>query len=742
MVVAGVCLAIVSVLVCIAAAQVFPKQAHRSEERSFFIASEGDDVLGFIRVGRLPFDDRVLLRVDVDPVDSRLDLPPGLERWPQKGEVILSSAARELVGQSSDFGDLVPGKISELSVEENGLRSPDELVAYRGVPREDLPSGGLGVANSGSLMLDTAPPSSGQIAGLTVLVALLVGFPSASFLIIAAKLSAAMRRQRLSVLYFLGASRKTIWQANAVEISVLAIAGWVAALLLYPVINVFFAKLNVLGTTWFPHDTSLTWISVLGTGVLVGYWVIWTNRRTRIEPGLTQAASRQAEHARGWTVWRFSPLTVGMTLLVVQVVIGASRPVDAIPVRVDLIMTGSILLTGIGLIVALPSMVHSVGRVLSQHGPSLAARIGGARAAFEPKANSNLVMSLALFVMIAGVTIGQTKDARAVSQPVDPYVAVSVAASELPKGAASLIRSSVRNPNFVLVSSEPEVQPRYVIAVGECHDMEEAVVSMASFDFPDCQNNAILVSKDFEDRATNALHTHQILSSLVDATSSRGVLSPRISEFLAQGGVDALVTLDGEPVLDAIDLGPKIDAGGTVTYSEDALLIMIVPREEVTHALATIYRFAPYSQPSAVGLDPDSGQNIARINGFIRLGLVLGSLMTLVALITATLDRVAARRSADQEMILTGAPCELICNAHRWEIVGTVVPGVGLALFSGLLGGLAWQYAGGLDRRPDWLAMAWLTALGIVVIALVTQIAANATKYPTKRARACLPIRA
>lgn len=100
----GICLTVVSVLICVAAATVPHAQDLRTRERSLaMVDDEGTEPLGYFSEQSLPFEDRLLLRIDVDVEDKTLRLPAGLERWPEVGEVILSPAASELFEPGSDF---------------------------------------------------------------------------------------------------------------------------------------------------------------------------------------------------------------------------------------------------------------------------------------------------------------------------------------------------------------------------------------------------------------------------------------------------------------------------------------------------------------------------------------------------------------------------------------------------------------------------------------------------------------
>jgi hypothetical protein len=160
--------------------------------------------------------------------------------------------------------------------------------------------------------------------------------------------------------------------------------------------------------------------------------------------------------------------------------------------------------------------------------------------------------------------------------------------------------------------------------------------------------------------------------------------------------------------------------------SDAVQLVFRAPLERVTDVFADIYRVAPYSQPSAMGVDPDSGEHIAMINGYIRLGLLVGSLMAFMALAVALTDRVNDGRRADHELLAAGAPAMLIRRVHTWEVGLSVTAGLAVAAGAGIAGGLAWQLAGGLNRAPDWTSILTLLFVAGAASAVVTAVAACA----------------
>jgi len=203
-------------------------------------------------------------------------------------------------------------------------------------------------------------------------------------------------------------------------------------------------------------------------------------------------------------------------------------------------------------------------------------------------------------------------------------------------------------------------------------------------------------------------------------------LPAEVAGGIAEGGVDALVTVDPLAVVDAVPLGPTVDDRGATVYQNLVIVVVAATPRTVDHVITGILSVAPYSQPGAFGLDPDGGAQSALVNGFIDLGLALAALVTLVALATALADRATQRRSADVELLLVGVDGGVLRGAHRWEVLVTVGSGTAVALVCGVFGGIAWQYVGGLVRDPDWGAIGGLTLVTALACALTVAIAATA----------------
>lgn len=702
LVVIGVGLAILSILSGLAAFQTVDARADRTAARSFLDAADGQAADAWTDVHRMPYKNSMVRRVDIALSAHPLPPVPGLTRWPGPGEVLVSPAFANAVRSDPTLLAYAPGNIVG-QITAPGLHAPDELAVYRGVSRAELPRGGVGVATrhgepNTALALDRLEMSGGQLAGLMGLFAVIVGLPTAAFLSVAARLAASTRSRRLATLHLLGMPSSAVRTVNAVEVCALVLLGNLWSLAIYPWVNDALAGSGLLGIRWFPSDTGLSW-KMAGSVVLISVGLAAVvARRTDSGVRLPGAAVRRPAARGAASSWRLIPLALGVTSLLAQVITGLARPADQSPfLHLDLLMIVAVLTTGLGLLLGVTPLTRLVGSFAARHGRSLAARIGGARAAFDPAATGRLVAGLAVLLFAAGVTIGQTRDARAVSIPITASVDVTVNLAEVPKAGRAELLARTDSPAVASLATDPRSSAPLRAVVASCAQLARFL----AVDGRPAPAGCTAHTAYWSIQVPPARRSTQGLPINTASIGHSGVLPAAVSRAL--GEFDVLLTEETATALLTVAEGPATSEGATV-YTDHAQLRFRTRPGAVDATLAAIYRVAPYSQPAAIGLDPDSGERIAMINGYIRLGLLTGAGMALIALITALADRTTERRRADAELLAAGAPADLIRKAHRWEVGLTLAAVVSTATATGILGGLAWQYAGGLIKTPDWTA--------------------------------------
>jgi hypothetical protein len=173
-------------------------------------------------------DGTAMARTYVAALGPRPPVPPGLEHLPGPGEVAVSPTMRRLLSSTPDdqLDDRYPGRVTA-TIGDGGLAHPDELVALIGRTPDQL-----GAVNSRSLQevrgFGSLP--SGYAYYLALRVFLLVGavlllVPVVVFIVMATRVAAAQREQRLAAICLAGATRLQAAVVAAVETGLAAVAG-------------------------------------------------------------------------------------------------------------------------------------------------------------------------------------------------------------------------------------------------------------------------------------------------------------------------------------------------------------------------------------------------------------------------------------------------------------------------------------------------------------------------------------
>jgi hypothetical protein len=185
-----------------------------------------------------------IIRVHIAALGPRPPVPPGLDRLPAPGEIVVSPALAELLRSVPDdqLGDRFPGRVTG-TIRSDGLVSPDELVAVVGHTEEQM-SAIVGAYE----IRGFEQPGEGVDLGflvqilVTMLAVLLLG-PLAVFIALVTRVGAARREQRLAGLRLAGATRWQTAVLAATETAAAAIAGvllgWLGYIVARPVVATY-----------------------------------------------------------------------------------------------------------------------------------------------------------------------------------------------------------------------------------------------------------------------------------------------------------------------------------------------------------------------------------------------------------------------------------------------------------------------------------------------------------------------
>ncbi|MEU1193939.1 FtsX-like permease family protein [Streptomyces sp. NPDC005859] len=318
----GVGLGVALLLLCTAMPNVFASRSKVEDARyanvySQTVPPKADNTLLIALADTTWHDDDILGRF-VEPEGRRAPLPPGVDRFPGKGEMVVSPALKDLL--DSDDAKLLqerlPYKITG-TIGESGLIGSHELVYYAG-------ASGLKLADS-SLMTrltkfgepDATPEKTDPVLLLMVLVVFVVLLtPVAVFIAAAVRFGGERRDRRLAALRLVGSDRRMTRRIAAGE----ALAG---ALLGLAVGTGFFLlgrqKLGtgeLLGVSVWPSYldptpalAALVAVAVPVAAVLV---TLLAMRGVVVEP---LGVVRSAKQSRRRLWWRLLPSAAGLAML-------------------------------------------------------------------------------------------------------------------------------------------------------------------------------------------------------------------------------------------------------------------------------------------------------------------------------------------------------------------------------------------------------------------------------------------
>ncbi|WP_410814888.1 FtsX-like permease family protein [Micromonospora sp. 067-2] len=404
-------------LATLAAPGVADRQDGRLGNREPVLTSSADSAACLkLRTVEDNIGSRPLRRIAVWNATAQSPRPPGVPAWPAAGEIVLSPALSDLIGNDPAASARFPQRVVGV-VAAAGLVAPDELLAYIGVPAGDADRAGSAqcVARFGTQILHRGVSWTGsaeQVLRPAVLVpvgmAVFVLIPLGIFLAASARLSAATRERRLAALRLLGADARQTQVVNAVETGAVAavgaaigIGGWLSA-------RGGSEQLNLGHLHWFAGDLALSPFTIAMTAVGLPLYAVAvaTGAFARL-PANPLYAFRNAASRRP-ALLRIAPITCGVALLTGAAALPATRTFWAL-----LAFTAGIVLSAAGLPLLTPLLVQNMWQRLN-HRPGLppALRIAGRRALAADGAAARLVATVGVTLFAAGIGLGAAEHVR------------------------------------------------------------------------------------------------------------------------------------------------------------------------------------------------------------------------------------------------------------------------------------------------------------------------------------------
>ncbi|MDW5328166.1 FtsX-like permease family protein [Plantactinospora sp. KLBMP9567] len=373
---------------------------------------------------------RVLRRTAVVGATATSPRPPGVAVLPAPGEMVVSPALRDLLATDPRAAGRLPQRVVG-TVGPAGLLAPDELLAYVGAPAaavpevermldEHWPVTGFGHPLEYALGEGAGPDVFTPARLLAGAFGLFVLVPFGVFLATCARLSASTRDRRIAALRLLGVSARQATLVNAVETGVVTLGGGLLGLAGFAILAPLSEGWRIGRLRWYAADLAVPVPVVVGmVTVTVAYAVtigVLATRPARVNP---LAVRRDAPHRRPG-VWRVLPLLAGLAGVVLAGWTGRHEPHQSDA----LLFAGSMLLTGLALPLALPTLGYAAAALLTRlPGTPVWLELATARLRHAPRVAPRLVAAFTVMIYVAGVGslgVGLVTDDRGLSPTNDP----------------------------------------------------------------------------------------------------------------------------------------------------------------------------------------------------------------------------------------------------------------------------------------------------------------------------------
>ncbi|MFF3207356.1 ABC transporter permease [Streptomyces sp. NPDC002962] len=358
----GVGLGVALLLLCTALPNVFAARHEVEAARFDYTYSDkplpkADDTFLIAATDTVWHDDDVRGRL-VEPEGGRAPLPPGVDSFPGKGEMVVSPALKDLL--ASDGAELLrerlPYRITG-TIGESGLIGSHELAYYAGASGLKLTDFSPVYRLSEYGNPDATPEKTDPVLLLMVLVVFVVLLtPVAVFIAAAVRFGGERRDRRLAALRLVGSDRHMTRRIAAGEALAGALLGLVVGSGFFLLGRRTLGSTEVLGVSVWPSylDPSPVLAALVAVAIPVAAVLVTllAMRGVVVEPlGVVRSAKQRPR--RLW--WRLLPPPAGLAML--YPMIGKGRENGDFN---QYLVTGGVLLLLIGITALLPWVVEAV----------------------------------------------------------------------------------------------------------------------------------------------------------------------------------------------------------------------------------------------------------------------------------------------------------------------------------------------------------------------------------------------
>ncbi|GAB1337559.1 ABC transporter permease [Streptomyces sp. E-15] len=657
----------------------------------------------------------------------RAPLPPGVDRFPAEGEMVVSPALRDLL--SSEGGGLLRERLPDRitgTIAETGLIGSHELAYYAGAKGMTATRDSTHVVRL-TAFGDRHPEPERMdpvliLMTLVVFVALLT--PVAVFIAAAVRFGGERRDRRLAALRLVGSDSRMTRRIAAGEALAGALLGLVVGTGFFLVGRQAAGEVEVMDKSFFPSyvDPSpalaaLVAVAVPAAAVLV---TLLAMRGVVVEP---LGVVRTARPARRRLWWRLLLPLAGLALLYPMIGNGRSHG--------DFnryLVVGGVLLLLVGVTALLPWLVEAA--VARLGAGSLSWQLAVRRLQLSSGTAARMVNGIAVAVagaialqmLFAGVESQYTKETGEDPNRASMEVVLSDGA-RLPAAARGLahtkgVRQSVALSGGGLGDRRRDPVATASVLVGDCTALREVA------HLPSCRDGDVFrVPGTHDDAALRAL-LRPGRRGFLDATYSGAGRGREIPWTVPAGLRKATARADSlEPGVDGLLLTPSVlpaEAKSTMYHHVYVRLDESVPDAE------------EYVRNTAARVDPLANawrwtgtEQSARYSS-LRTGLFVGALCVLVligaSLLVSQLEQLRERRKLLSSLLAFGTRRRTLGLSVLWQTAVPIALGLLLASVVGLALGTVLLKMTATPVTVDWRSVLALTGAGAAVVLTVALV--------------------
>ncbi|MFF9013070.1 FtsX-like permease family protein [Streptomyces sp. NPDC014870] len=646
------------------------------------------------------------------PETGPAPVPPGIDRLPAAGEVIVSPRLREVLAESPGVAGLLPGRLSG-TIRPDGLAGPDDLFAYIGTTHTQIPEEGAQRVDSfGSRYAAHEVVEQSTLDILRFTLACVVLLPLVVFLSVCARLSAESRARRLAALRLVGLSMKDTLRVNAGETVSAAFIGALLGIGGYLVVNEIMARVGLPGLHWYPADGRPEGSTLVACLVLCPALAWFVGRHS------ARAAARTPLNVRR-TAERKPPKMYGTLLLVPGLgIIGGYCALSVLGRDPSggssntVLIPAAVLLTGAGLVLGLPPITAWLARRLAATARSLPLSLAMRRTEVEPGASLRVVTGLVLLVYATSLTQGVLVELSQVSRNTAPVQEYRIGLAELtPQQRKRMTQVPGVTAHGIAADSWSPTDGGFHhgidVAVATCAQL--AAFSESSRGCVDGKPLHLFHPGYTANEDARPGRTYPVLldnGQKVPVVVPHERLTVHTYETYDFGNVDVLIP-------------PSHLPPGTLPAQGHLVLASASDPGTVRTVLDGIGAIAPTAEVQPVGVVVESLAQLTVIRSLLGAGMVLGLVISVAAFVVSVADRAMERRGQVAALVLLGARAGTLRVVQCVQVVVPLGVGLGAAVVTGWLAESSYLITGGGAVHWDWSGLPLLLAccLGVLLAA-------------------------